>query len=247
MTVPEFLRMYASRGPHLMWFLGAGCSVSAGVPTAGDMIWEFKRLLYCTEQRLPLTRFPELGDPRARSILQVFFDSKQSFPAIDSAEEYAFYFEAARRTEADRRRYIQDAIVGARPSFGHTVLAALMAAKHCPIVWTTNFDRLVEDAAHRQFGTSMSLTVADIDAPHIAQTAFAESRFPLLVKLHGDYQSTRLRNTSTELRTQDAKLRELLVASCRNLGLCVVGYSGRDSSIMDALLNLSYLSRHQAA
>jgi len=33
-----------------MWFLGAGASAGAGIPTAWDMIWEFKRLIYCTEQ-----------------------------------------------------------------------------------------------------------------------------------------------------------------------------------------------------
>ncbi len=235
MTVAEFLRTYTARGPQLMWFLGAGCSVSAGVPSAGDMIWEFKRLLYCTEQRIPLSRHPDLGDSRTRSVLQAFFDGKAAFPAAGSDDEYAVYFEAARRTEADRRRYIQNAVAGARPSFGHTVLAALMAAEHCPMVWTTNFDRVVEDAAYAQFGTSMQLTVGGIDAPHIAQTAYAESRFPLLVKLHGDYQSTRLRNTGEELRTQDEKLRDLLVASCTRFGLCVAGYSGRDSSVMDTL------------
>jgi len=218
-----------------MWFLGAGCSVSAGVPTAGDMIWEFKRLLYCTEQRIPLSRYPDLGDSRARSVLQAFFDGKTAFPPVGADDEYAIYFEAARRTEADRRRYIHDAVAGARPPFGHTVLAALMAAGHCPIIWTTNFDRVIEDAAYTQFGTSMRLTVAGIDAPHIAQTAYSESRFPLLVKLHGDYQSTRLRNTGEELRDQDEKLRCLLEDSCTRFGLCVVGYSGRDLSIMDAL------------
>lgn len=31
------------RGGLLMWLLGAGASASAGVPTAWDMIWEFKQ------------------------------------------------------------------------------------------------------------------------------------------------------------------------------------------------------------
>ena len=41
----EFLRLYPARAPQLMWFLGAGASAGAGIPTAWEMIWEFKRLI----------------------------------------------------------------------------------------------------------------------------------------------------------------------------------------------------------
>jgi hypothetical protein len=54
------------------------------------------------------------------------------------------------------------------------------------------------------------------------------------VKLHGDFRSRRLKNTADELRQQDARLRQLLVHSCARFGLVAAGYSGRDSSIMDA-------------
>lgn len=55
------------------------------------------------------------------------------------------------------------------------------------------------------------------------------------IKLHGDFRSRRLKNTADELREQDARLRELLVSASGRSGLIVVGYSGRDDSIMDAL------------
>ena len=55
------------------------------------------------------------------------------------------------------------------------------------------------------------------------------------VKLHGDFRSRRLKNTTDELRQQDATLRQLLVEACGRFGLVVAGYSGRDSSIMDTL------------
>lgn len=38
----DFARRFALRAGNLMWFLGAGASAAAGIPTAGDMIWEFK-------------------------------------------------------------------------------------------------------------------------------------------------------------------------------------------------------------
>src|SRR5687768_9632914 len=48
----DFARRFSLRAPKLMWFLGAGASAAAGIPTAGDMIWEFKQRLYIT-QRAP--------------------------------------------------------------------------------------------------------------------------------------------------------------------------------------------------
>ena len=57
----------------------------------------------------------------------------------------------------------------------------------------------------------------------------------MLGKLHGDFRSRRLKNTSDELREQDAKLRQALVTACGRYGLVVAGYSGRDDSVMRAL------------
>lgn len=235
MELSEFLRLYSIRAPSLMWLSGAGSSASAGVPTAYHLIWEFKRILYCSEQRVPVEAVSDLADPSVRQRLQRYFDAKNSYPELDSDEEYAFYFEAAYPSEADRRRVLAQAISGATPSYGHKVLAALFKTGRAKVVWTTNFDPLVEDATADVFRTTGRLTTATPDTPELARQALAEERWPLLVKLHGDFRSRRLRNTPTELLHQDAVLREELVTACRRYGLIVVGYSGRDHSVMEAL------------
>src|SRR3954452_21505632 len=38
----DFSRRFSMRAKNLMWLLGADASASAGIPTAWDMIWEFK-------------------------------------------------------------------------------------------------------------------------------------------------------------------------------------------------------------
>jgi len=53
--------------------------------------------------------------------------------------------------------------------------------------------------------------------------------------LHGDFQSRNLKNTSDELKKQDAILIDSFVEASRRYGLAVIGYSGRDKSIIDAL------------
>lgn len=235
MELPEFLRTHHIRAPNVMWFLGAGASAAGGIPTAADMIWDFKRNLYCSTEKRSLRSCSDLSDPSLRVRLQSYFDEKRGYPATCSDDEYAGFFESAYPADADRRTYIQSWIQRGRPSFGHDALAKLLSRDRIRAIWTTNFDRLVEDAAFSTLGSTARLTIATIDSASIALDALNEGRWPLLVKLHGDFQSRRLKNVTDELRSQDAKLRAALVESCKRCGLAVVGYSGRDASVMEAL------------
>lgn len=40
----DFARRFSRRAANLVWLVGAGASASAGIPTAGDMIWEFNEV-----------------------------------------------------------------------------------------------------------------------------------------------------------------------------------------------------------
>jgi NAD-dependent SIR2 family protein deacetylase len=233
--VAEFLRIHSMRAAQLSWFLGAGASAAAGIPTATEMMWTFKRLLYCSEQRRPFSFCSDLGDPAVQQRLQRYFDDKGTYPALWADDEYSAYFEAAYGRETDRRRFIEDSVRDARPSYGHRALAALMATGRARVVWTTNFDRLIEDAASVALSGTARLVVASPDTADIATNALAEDRWPIYAKLHGDFQSQRLRNTTEELRRQDARLRAALLDACLRCGLVVTGFSGRDNSVMEAL------------
>jgi hypothetical protein len=107
LDVPTFLRMFGMRKGQIMWLLGAGASRAAGIKTAEDMIWEFKRYLYCSEKKQALSVISDLADPLVRRKLQGHFDSKRSFPPLGSEEEYAHYFEHTYPSPKDRRAYIE--------------------------------------------------------------------------------------------------------------------------------------------
>jgi hypothetical protein len=235
MKIADFLRLYPLRAPNIMWLLGAGASAAAGVPTAEDMVWDFKRSLYCSALRVPLASCSDLGDPLLRSIVQMHFDASGKFPAAGASEEYAFYFEAAYPDAADRRRYIEGQIGKAHPSYGHLALAALLKLDKARIVWTVNFERTIEDAVVGLFRTTAKVTVVTPENAVVGRQVLEEGRWPIILKPHGDFQSRRLRNTSAELQKQDEELRRLLVDSTRRQGLALIGYSGRDQSVMDAL------------
>ena len=57
----------------------------------------------------------------------------------------------------------------------------------------------------------------------------------LCVALHGDYRYDALKNTDDELQKQDEKLREKLIEDLVNTSVLIIGYSGRDQSIVDNL------------
>ena len=133
------------------------------------------------------------------------------------------------------RRNIEGQIAKAHPSYGHLALAALLKLDKARIVWTVNFERTIEDAAVGVFRTTAKVTVVTPENAVVGRQALEEGRWPIILKPHGDFQSRRLKNTSAELQKQDEELRGLLVDSSARQGLALIGYSGRDQSVMDAL------------
>ena len=45
------------------FFLGAGASAQSGVPTGGDLVWNFKREIYCTENNMSNQLYQDLKLP----------------------------------------------------------------------------------------------------------------------------------------------------------------------------------------
>lgn len=234
-SLEQFLVAFGVRAPQMMWFLGAGASVAGGIPTAYNLTWKFKQTLFCASQRISRRSIEDLSDLAVQRRLTQHFGSLAGQPQLDSPEEYAHYFEAAYPHPGDRRTVIEEFVRQGTPSYGHVALAALMKLGRCRVVWTANFDRLIEDAAVKMLGSTSRVVVSSLDNAQVGIDAFNAERWPLIVKVHGDFQSSRLKNTVEELREQDSRMRRLLVDSCKRLGLVVMGYSGRDESVMQAL------------
>ena len=234
-ALDDFIRRFARRESRLMWFLGAGASASAGLPTAFDMIWRFKRDLYMSQSGGRQPAQVDLSQPAVRHRIDAHIASLEGVPPPGDEDEYGALFERAYPSEQDRQSLIHSQLAGGKPSYGHIALAALMRKGLAGVIWTTNFDTLVADACAKVYDRTGALTTATLDAPDVAADAILRERWPLEVKLHGDFRSRRLKNTGDELRRQDTQLRDVLQSSCSQFGLVVVGYSGRDESIMQTL------------
>jgi hypothetical protein len=46
----------SERPQNFAWFLGAGASSPAGLPTATDIIWDLKRRYYCQQENEEISR-----------------------------------------------------------------------------------------------------------------------------------------------------------------------------------------------
>ncbi|WP_437193261.1 SIR2 family protein [Planctomicrobium sp. SH527] len=223
----------------MAWFLGAGASAASGIPTGYAMIRDFKAQIFCRETNLSMREI-DTADPIWADRIDAFFRQTSLLPPDRDPTEYAKAFEAVYPEARHRRQYIDDAISKGTPCFGHKVFGGLIAAGKVDSVFTTNFDPLIEESAHSAnvilpVNDQNRPTVAAIDSADRAMRCLDESDWPLVAKLHGDYQSIAIKNTGSELEKQDARMRHVLVESGKRFGMIFVGYSGRDASIMEAL------------
>ena len=237
--LPDQALAFSRRAARMAWLLGAGASAMSGIPTASALITRFIRDLYAAEQGFNIEEL-DLGDIRLREQLDRYYDRIPGMPSAGDPEQYAALFERVYSNPSDRAGLIEELVAGARPNFGHYALAALMAADAARVVVTTNFDDLVEQAAREVLDSSLveprrPLTVASLDDADAAGRALVRGRWPLVIKLHGDFRSVQLKNAPAELRGQNEKLAQALRTICGQSGLIVSGYSGRDSSVMQVL------------
>lgn len=210
--------------PRFAFFLGAGASRQAGIITAGEMIRVFKERIFvecCPEEiRTDQERERWLED-------QPWYKKEGS--------EYCKLFEQFEPKEIGRQRYIESIIEGKEPSFGYVVLANLIASNYLNTVITTNFDDLVYSACTGYTGIRPIVYAYGVLASEMRITA----ERPKILKLHGDFLYSALKNTDTEIAAQDPNMSRQLTQVLSEYGLVVIGYGGGDESIMKLLSNIS--------
>jgi hypothetical protein len=217
--------------PHTL-LIGAGASISSGVPSAASCIWEWKRSIFLTRNAGLEEQFAELSLPAVRAKIQRWLDAQRVYPPDDSPGEYGAYVEACYPIADDRRAFFQDIARQAVPHIGYRLLIKLAEAGIIQSVWTPNFDGLTAKAA----ADSKSLAAIEVGIDCQGRLPRKAKRDELIcVSLHGDYRYDQLKNTPTELQQQEKQLRVALVDHLRDVPLVVAGYSGRDTSLMAAL------------
>lgn len=231
MNCEGFIQQYIAHAPQLMWFLGAGTSRTAGMPTATDIIWDLKRKYYCLQENQDIQNHDINKDAIKRKI-QGFMGSN-GFPGPESSEEYSFYFNLIFGEDySEQHKYISDLLASDKISLniGHRVLAALLQLGQAKLVFTTNFDEVIETAFSEVTGKNLS--TFHLEGSYAAREALNSERFPIYAKIHGDFKYQSIKNLSQDLLQNDQEIQNCFIAASNRYGIVVSGYSGRDQNVM---------------
>lgn len=225
--VEEFvrrLRAETSAEKRFALFLGAGCSVTSGIPAAGTLVKD--------------RWIPRLRDYRAPHRKDLDAWAKEVIEGYDSespARSYGSLIDKLFLTPEDRQREIADLCEGRTPAFGYAVLAQLVAlsAGGFNVVLTTNFDDLLADALYLYTDARPLIIHHESLAAYIRPTRTR----PLLIKLHGDHRLSP-RNTVLETQTLAEEFQRHAAMVLHDRGIIFMGYGGADLGILKMLNSL---------
>lgn len=203
------------------FFLGAGCSVSSGIPDSRKLVKE-----------IWLPRLRDLRAPQYKNLDAWAMQEFEGFDPENPAAMYGSVMEELLLQPEERQREIESLCENRFPGFGYATLARLMTIEggHFNIVLTTNFDDLVADALYL-FTHARPLV---IHHESLASFIRPTRTRPLVVKLHGDNRLSP-QNTSEETEKLKDEIQNQIRAVLRDRGLIFIGYGGNDQSIKTLL------------
>ena len=204
--------------------LGSGLSTGAGIPTGWQITLDLVNRLAAVSGETP-------GDDPEAWYRDRYGESPSYSRLLD---------ELAKRSD-DRqstlRTYIEpdgeDAESGDKqPTAAHNAIASLVHDGFINVIITTNFDRLLEralsDAGVEPVVLSASDQVQGALPPHHTQCT--------ILKLHGDYLNSPIRNTEDELAQYPESVDKFLDRIIDDYGLVICGWSGEwDSALREAI------------
>jgi protein O-mannosyl-transferase len=207
------------------FFLGAGCSISSGIPGTSSLVKDHWL------PRLRTFRAPDSSD----------FDEwiKEEFPEYEPNNpggSYGAVMEHLFLNAEDRQREIERLCDGKFPGFGYAVLATLIAkyGGYFNVVITTNFDDLVSDALYL-FTRARPLVIGHESlAGYIRPTRTR----PLVVKIHGDARLSP-QNTIAETANIQKEVERQVNVLLYDRAPIFIGYGGNDKGIATMLAGLS--------
>lgn len=225
-TFGQFLRLINTKNQlDYLFLLGAGASKESGVPTAEELISMWKEKIYCSENQ------EDSQEHLTTEIIQNWLDKQKIYPPDGSVEEYVHYAENYLIDEIARRAFFENIFIDKEPSKGYRTLCLLIEFGFTKTILTTNFDRLIMKASQSANIECREITVESADQISLPM----HRKFFHSIALHGDYRYSRLKNTSKELEFQDKHFTSFLVNQLYQKDLIILGYSGRDNSLMEII------------
>ncbi len=205
--------------------LGSGVSRAAQIPTGWEITLDLIRKLAAA------------SGESAEHDPELWYHKKYGAEAPD----YSKLIDGVARTQAERQQLLrpyfepsqQEREENAKqPTAAHRAIAQLVVHGFVKVIITTNVDRLMEKA----------LEDAGVEPTVLSSPDQVKGMLPLVhtrycvIKVHGDYLDTRIRNTPSELNEYPDEFNQLLDRIFDEFGLIVCGWSANwDIALRDAI------------
>jgi len=204
--------------------LGSGISQGAGIPTGWDIVLDLIRKLATLE-----------GESNIDNPEQWFIDKYHEPP------NYSFLIEKVAPSPISRRNQLKYYIEPTEeereqglkvPSQSHKAIAQLVKSGIVRLIITTNIDQLLETSL-KEIGITPVVIFNDDSLEGAMPYVHSECT---IIKLHGDYLDTRIKNTSDELAQYSERMNSCLDRIFDEFGLVICGWSAKwDIALRDAL------------
>jgi SIR2-like domain len=235
---PDIGEVQGRRG-RAIFLIGAGCSVSAGIPLAADVA---KRCACILARRYapPKREAPsvENAEEALKSLTERDIVSARFANSTEEADWGALYkyFFSEHLKSPNQQREIISAVIGDREfdlNWAHACLGALVQRRYVHTVLTTNFDQLALQGIIR---TGITPVVAD-GLESLMRISPSPVR-PQVVHLHGSMHTYDLRNSPTALTEtgEDRNFQTMMMSLLKQTtAVVVVGYAGGEEGVMSLL------------
>jgi O-acetyl-ADP-ribose deacetylase (regulator of RNase III)/NAD-dependent SIR2 family protein deacetylase len=209
-TSGEVTRLMSDMGGQFAVWIGAGLSLEAGIKASREI---------CDEIKTRLAKDAGVSDTDTWARENLDWDDL-------NRRYYKCISRLGNRTV--RIQYFRRIIRDVQPSFSHHAIALLMQRNYIrPTCLTTNFDKLLEMAFAQHAISEYQAIRSDVEVEYWGE----EEKFYIL-KLHGDYDTANILNTSDETIRIPGKLRNISTQLLQRSGLVVLGSSGYEQSVL---------------
>ncbi len=218
------LSIYSNPGVYAI-LLGSGISRSAAIPTGWEIVTDL------------ISKLKMLSEDSSDTDLIAWYKDKYG-----EEPDYSRILEMVSPTQAERNAILRSYFEPSEeereqqlkiPTAAHRAIASLIKDGYVKMIITINFDRLLELALEEQ---GIAPVVVSTDDAISGAVPYLHSHCTV-VKVHGDYRDTRIKNTKAELENYSSTLNSYIDRILDEFGLIVCGWSGEwDVALRNAVI-----------